>query len=187
MKSFCFAFAACLISALHLGCNQSPSSTPPERASTLPAAKGNELLTVAKDGDSNSNNIGIATFPTPSGWLPNRSGGNTAVVFLRNGAQQASPDEMISIDIGTPSSEGVKESADSLAIKFGGVVSELPFTIDGEVAYKVTVPPNYEQLLPRECIVSHHNDKACFIFGGSKSKEEIWPTVLEIAKSWRWN
>ena len=187
MRPFGFAVAICFVSTLHLGCTPSPSSSTPEQSSSQSEPNGNELLSVAKDGDSTSNNIGIATFPTPNGWLPNRSGGNTAVIFVRKDAQSGNLDEMISIDIGTPSSDGAKESADGLAKKFGGIVSELPFTVDGEVAYKVSVPPNYAQLMPRECIVAHHNNKVCFIFGGSKSKNAIWPTISEIAQSWRWN
>lgn len=145
------------------------------------------MLSGTLDEGRISNDIGIATIPTPKGWLPNRSGGNTAVVFLRKGADRKNPDEMITIDVGKPASERAKETADALAQKFGGVVSDLPFAVDGEVAYKVSVSPNYEKLMPRECVVVHHKNKACIIFGGSKSRTEIWPAISEIAKSLKWN
>ena len=172
MKSCFFFVKACLALSLLSGCEK------PE---------GNQMLSVTKEEGGTSNDIGIATIPTPIGWLPNRSGGNTAVVFLRKDADREKPDEVISIDVGTPTSAGVKGSADGIAEKFGGTVSELPFAVDGEMAYKVSIPPNFEQVMPRECVVVHHNNKACFIFGGSKSQNEIWPTISEIAKSLRWN
>jgi hypothetical protein len=105
-------------------------------------------------------------------------------------ARVANPDaleEMISIDVGKPASNDVKGSADGLAAKFGGTTSKLPYNVDGVEAYRVSIPPNYESMMPRECIVIHHEQKVCFLFGGSKSKSEIWPIVEEIAKSWRWN
>lgn len=145
------------------------------------------MLSVTMEEDRTLNDINIATIPTPTGWSPNRSGGNTAVIFLREDADRKNPDEMISIDVGTPTYDGVKASADALAESFGGAVSELSFTVDGESAYRVSIPPNYEQMMPRECVVVHHNSKVCFIFGGSKSQSDIWPTVLEIAKSLDWN
>lgn len=148
---------------------------------------GNGMLSVSQDTESSLNDIGIAAIPTPAGWLPNRSGGNTAVIFLRKDATPNNPEEMISIDIGAPSSDNVKQSADSLAKKFGGQVADLSFTIDGETAYKVSVPPNHEQLTPRECVVTHHNNQVCIVFGASKSQNDIWPTVLTIAESLKWN
>ena len=172
MKLCLFVSATLLALSLFSGCNE---------------PQGNEMLSVTKDEGRALNNIGIATIPTPTGWSPNRSGGNTAVIFLRTDADQKSPDEMISIDIGTPSSESAKGSADGLAKKFGGEVADLSFTVDGEIAYKVSIPPNHEQMMPRECVVTHHNNKVCFIFGGSKSRNDIWPTVSEIAESLEWN
>lgn len=94
---------------------------------------------------------------------------------------------MISIDVGKPVFPEVKGSADGLAAKFGGSVSKLPYTVDGADAYRVSIPPNYESMMPRECIVVHHNQRACFLFGGSKSHADIWPTVEAIARSLRWN
>jgi hypothetical protein len=172
MRPHFLVSAACLVLSLLSGCKE------PE---------GKQIPSISKDEGRQSNDIGIATIPTPMGWLPNRSGGNTAIIFLREQADQKNPDEMISIDVGTPSFKEVKESADGLAKKFGGAVSDLPFKIDGEVAYQVSIPPNYEQVMPRECVVVHHNDKVCFIFGASKSQSDIRPTILEIAKSMEWN
>lgn len=145
------------------------------------------MLSVSKEEGRELNDIGIATIPTPVGWSPNRSGGKTAAIFSRKGADPKNLDEMISIDIGTATTESAKGSADGLAKKFGGEVAELPFAIDGEIAFKVSIAPDYEQMRPRECIVTHHNSKVCFIFGASKTKDDIWPAVSEIAKSFKWN
>ena len=158
--------------AFHTGCEPS---------------KDNSALSVTKMGGQLVNDIGLASFPTPKGWMSNRSNGNTIAVLTRKGANPAALEEMVSIDVGKPASNDVKSSADSLAKKFGGSVSRLPYNVDGVEAYRVSIPPNYESMMPRECIVVHHNQKVCFLFGGSKSQADIWPTVDEIAKSWSWN
>jgi hypothetical protein len=73
-----------------------------------------------------------------------------------------------------------------LAAKFSGSAEAMTVTIDGENGYRVSIPPNYQQLMPRECIVVHHSGNVCFLFGGSKSEADIWPTLREIADSWVW-
>ncbi|GEM_PF-3922334 len=147
----------------------------------------NGAVTVKNTGGHLINDIGIASFPTPEGWMPNRSGGNTAMILTRKGAIPEALEEMISIDVGNPASFDVKGSADGLATKFGGTASKLPYAIDGAEAYRVSIPPSYEKMMPRECIVFHHGQKVCFLFGGSKSKADIWPIVDNIAQSWTWN
>ena len=148
--------------------------------------KGNEILTVEQSEGVIVNDVGEARFPTPAGWAPNRSDGNTAVILTRVDANPQDRDEMISIDIGTPVSPDTKASAEGFAGKFSGSVTPLPFAVDGEQAYRVSIPANYEQLMPRECIVVHHAGKVCFLIGGSKSKADIWPTLKEVAESWTW-
>jgi len=148
--------------------------------------KGNEKLAVRSKAGVLTNDVGIATFPTPDGWTPNRSSGNTAVILTRIGANRQNLDEMISIDIGQPASPDSEQSAKSLAAKFSGTVTPLSFPVDGETGYRVSIPPNYEKLMPRECIVVHRGGQVCFLFGGSKSRAEIWPTLSAIAQSWKW-
>ena len=202
-----YAFAICAALCLFGGCGQ-PTSPPTEQTqqpaaehieaeSTVEAklledpnpeteASPNERLSVIKKDGGLVNDIGIATFPTPDGWVPRRSGGNTSVIFLRTGSDQTQPNEMISIDVGTAASSGVKQSAEALARKFSGTASLLDSEIDGETAYRVSIPPKYNQLMPRECIVVHRGNQVCFVFGASKIEDEIWPTVSGIAKSWSW-
>ncbi len=170
MRLLLVSFAVFAI-AVHAGCGE---------------PKSNEMLTVEETDGIIFNDVGVAKFPTPNGWTPNRSNDNTVVVLLRSNANRENPDQLISIDIGTPDSPDVEASADGFAKKFGGVVSSFSFTVDGESAYRVSIPPNYEQMVPRDCIVVHHNGKACFLIAGSKSKDDIWPTLEEIAHSWKW-
>lgn len=158
--------------AFHVGCEQS---------------KDNGALTVSKAEGQVVNDVGLASFSTPVGWMSNRSDGNTVAILTRKGADPTALEEMISIDIGKPLLSDVKDSADSLALEFGGTVSKLPYNVDGAEAYRVSIPPNYESMMPRECIVVQYNQKLCFLFGGSKCQADIWPTVEEVAKSWRWN
>jgi hypothetical protein len=75
-----------------------------------------------------------------------------------------------------------------LNLRLGFAINEglMTVTIDGENGYRVSIPPNYQQLMPRECIVVHHSGNVCFLFGGSKSEADIWPTLREIADSWVW-
>ncbi len=116
-----------------------------------------------------------------------RSNGNTAAILTRAGTNPSNAEELISIDIGNPMSDKVKESAESLANKFGGKVLRLSYEVDGAEAYRVSIAPNYDSVMPRDCIVMHHKKKVCFLFGGSKSKSDIWPTVEAIAGSWTWD
>ncbi len=148
--------------------------------------KGNRKLSVEQADGVLINDVRIATFPTPDGWIPNRSGGNTAVILTRIGANRQNPDEVISIDIGKPVSPDVIASANALAAKFSGTATPLSFEVDGEPAYRVSIPPNYEKIMPRECIVVHHADQVCFLFGGSKSTADIWPVLCVVAESWNW-
>ena len=149
--------------------------------------EGNDMLSVTESDGVQVNDVGVATFPTPGGWSSNRSNRDTAVILIRSDANRRNPSEMISIDIGMPQSPNARASADAFAKKFSGRVRDLPFDVDGESAYRVSIPANYDQLMPRECIVVHHGNKACFLIAGSKSKSKIWPTLTAIAKSWRWN
>lgn len=133
------------------------------------------------------NNIGIASIATPDGWAPNRSDGKTVLVLMRSGANRQAPSELISFDVGSAIAPDAAGTANGLAAKFGGTASELPFKIDGADAYRVSIPPNYEKLMPRECLVVHAGDQACIVFGASKEQADPWPTLEGIAKAWKWN
>lgn len=132
------------------------------------------------------NDIGIATFPTPEGWTPNSSDGNTAMILTRVGADPQALEEMISIDIGKAASPDAQATANALAAKFSGTVTSLPFQVDGEMAYRISIPPNHEQLMPRECVVVHRGDHACILFGGSKATADIWTPLSAVVQSWSW-
>jgi hypothetical protein len=148
--------------------------------------RGNDKLSVVTEDERIVNDIGFARLPTPDGWTPNRSGGATSVVFIREDANRAKPEEVISIESGKPIESSVRASADAFAAKFAGSVAELPFDIDGESAFRVVIPQKLDQLFPRQCIVVHHGDKVCFVIGASKSENEIGPVLDGIAKSWKW-
>ena len=74
----------------------------------------NGALSVTKTERHLVNDIGIASFTTPEGWTPNRSDGNTAAILTRNGANPTALEEMISIDVGKPTSPDVKGSETAL-------------------------------------------------------------------------
>jgi hypothetical protein len=145
-----------------------------------------EMLTIEKSGGVTVCDVGVAKFPVPAGWVPNHSTGDSAVILTRVNANPLDCDEMIVINISPPVTPKTKESADGYAGQYYGHVVLPPFTVDGEHAYRVSMSANSGQLEPRECIVVHHADKACFLVGGSKSKQGIWPTVKEVADSWTW-
>lgn len=121
------------------------------------------------------------------GWSVNRSDGNTVAILTRDNMNRQDPAELISIDVGEAILPAAKDSAERFAEKFSGTVAPLDFSIDGEPAFRVSIPPTYEQVAPRECIAVHHNGQVCFLIGGSKAQAEIWPTLKEIAQSWKWN
>lgn len=139
-----------------------------------------------KQSETETYDIGIAHFVVPEGWAPNRSDGNTAVILTRETADRSNLSEMISIDIGIPASATAEESAIGFSDKFSGTVETLDQDLDGETAFRVSIPATYSELLPRECIVAHHNGKVCFLIAGSNAKDEIWPVLSDIADSWEW-
>ena len=146
----------------------------------------NGMLTVRNQDGVLVNDIGIATFATPQGWQPLRSDGSTAIIIGRPNATPANSEEMITIDVGAPIENTVQKSAIAVASKFSGRSSKMDLVIDGEEAYQVVIPPDYKKLKPRHCIVVHHGDRVLYIFGGSKSTNDIWSPVMEIARSLKW-
>ena len=168
-RSLCWLLLLCI--ALPWGCGE---------------PRGNQKLAVTEADGILIVDVGIATFSTPEGWTPNRSDGNTVVILTRVGANRQNPEDMISIDIGKPVSPDAQASANGLAANFAGTVTPLSFQVDGEPAYRVSIPPDYEQLMPRECIVIHHRGQVCFLFGGSRSTADIWAPLSAVAQSWNW-
>jgi hypothetical protein len=151
-----------------------------------PASSTGPLNVNSVDGQQ-MNDFGVASIPTPAGWEPNRSDGNTVLILTRSGANRQAPEEMISFDVGRALVADAEGTARSLAAKFGGTIKKLAFKIDGSDAYRVSIPPSYDRLMPRECLVVHSADKACIVFGASKKQADLWPTLEGISKAWKWN
>jgi len=115
--------------------------------------EGNGALTVGKSGSQLVNDIGIASFAMPDGWMSNRSNGNSVAVLTRKEANPAALEEMISIDAGKPASIDVKNSADALANKFGGSASKLPYQrhLKAQARFTSTPAKNVTRSLRLQC------------------------------------
>jgi hypothetical protein len=85
-----------------------------------------QRLVVRKDPENPSRfvcNIKYATFTTPKGWRPNRSGGNAYVILTRSDETYPGVSAMISIDIGKPVEKTAKETAEAFAKLVYGLVT----------------------------------------------------------------
>ena len=79
-----------------------------------------------------------------------------------------------------------KKLAEAFGRKFSGSVSPNSIMVDGVKAYRVSIPANFTELKPRECVVVQKAGKACLIIGGSMLENDIWTPMDEILKTWHW-
>ena len=130
--------------------------------------------------------VKYATFTTPKGWQPNRSGGNTYAILTRSNEVYPKLSEMISIDIGKPVKQTAKETAAAFAKRWNGQVAETKVKIDGEEGYRVLIPLDHKTLRPTDCIVTMRNGRVFLLIGGTRKNEELGKVMDELVASWKW-
>lgn len=148
-----------------------------------------ERLVVRQDPKDPSRfhcDIKYATFTTPEGWEPNRSGGNTYAAL--SSSSETSPDltKLISIDVGKPAKPTAKQMAIAFAKQWKGQVAQDPLKLDGEEAYRVTIPPDNKTLRPAECIIAIQGGRAFLLIGGAKQEGALGKAMDELVDSWKW-
>ena len=111
--------------------------------------------------------VTYATFRTPKGWSPNRSGGNTYAILSRVGESYPFT-QMISIDIGKPVAPTTEATANAFAKKWNGQVAPISSKIDGETAFRVNIPPDHKTVRPIDCIIAIRDGRLFMLIGGAR-------------------
>lgn len=130
-----------------------------------------------------------AFFTVPKNWKPNLAGGpNKSAVILTFGAETKEEDLTARIDIGIGISKAPtsKDLAETWAKEWAGVVEKETVQLDGEEAYRVTIPAD-GTLKPTEAILLVKDKRGFMLMGGAKEPSKALSEALEeIRKTWKW-
>ena len=132
--------------------------------------------------------LGVATMTVPAEWQWIQSGGSGfgGILVPRGTKNPNQAQRLIQVHVGEKQLD-LDESAHSLAKKFAGSVSELPFQIDGERALRISFKPEEGQILPHEGLgVVRKSMNLLFLSASKESDESIWPKLQEIATALKW-
>lgn len=148
-----------------------------------------DRLVVAKDPSDASRflcDIKFATFRTPKGWTPNRSDKETYVILSRSNETYPNLSQMISIDVGKPVIPTARASADGFAANWRGRVEDASLSVDGEVAFRVTIPPDKKMVRPIDAVVTMRDGRLFMIMGGARETGDVNAAIDDIVASWKW-
>jgi hypothetical protein len=170
-----YAVLLCLFALPHLGFAQTQKelfiiSTHPEDASRLHCQ------------------LRQASFTIPEGWKPHNSGGKSTIILSYGDETSKNATMLIDFGIGISKEPTSKELAESWAKEWkGGEVQKETTKLDGEEAYRVTIPADGE-LKPVEALLLVKDKRAFMIMCGAKvDSKEIKMALEEIRKTWKWN
>jgi hypothetical protein len=130
--------------------------------------------------------LGFATFTTPKGWNPNRSGGKTYVILTSEGETYPKITKMISIDGGKPAVPTAKGMADAFAKQWKGKVADEALKVDGQEAYRVLCEPNPKQPQPTDCVIMLKDERTLMFIAGATRTGETDEAMKELIASWKW-
>ncbi len=148
-----------------------------------------DRLVVTKDPSDASGtlcDVKFATFTIPKGWTANRSDKNTYAILSRSNENHPNLSQMISIDIGKPVDPTARASADGFAAKWGGRVEDASLSVDGEMAFRVTCPPDNKTVRPIDCVVMMRDGRLFMLIGGARETGNLNAAIDEIVASWKW-
>jgi hypothetical protein len=140
----------------------------------------------AADPSRQDCDVTIATFTTPKNWQAHPSDKNTYALLTRASEQHPNLTSMITIDLGKPKLPTAKASADDFAKEWKGRVDEKPLKLDGEVAYRVTIPPDGKTLRPVECVVAYRAGRLVLVIGGTNEMAGVHAEIEEVVGTWKW-
>lgn len=132
--------------------------------------------------------LGVATMTVPPEWQWIQSGGSGfgGILVPRGTKNPNQTPRLIQVHVGEKQLD-LDESANSLAKKFAGSVSELPFQIDGERALRIAFKPEEGQMLPHEGLgVVRGSMNLLFLSASKETDESIWPKLQEIVTTLKW-
>ncbi len=148
-----------------------------------------DRLAVTKDPSDASRflcDVTFATFRTPKGWAPNSSDGTTCAILSRSDEVYPNLSRMITIDIGKSVDPTAKVSADAFAAEWGGRVEDASLTVDGETAFRVTIPPDKRTVRPIDAVVMSKDGQLFMIIGGAMETGDVNAAIDDIVASWKW-
>jgi hypothetical protein len=148
-----------------------------------------DRLVVQKDPSDPSRwicDVKYATFKTPKGWQPNRSDKPSSAILSQASESYPNLTQMISVDIGRPGVPTTKATADAFAKKWNGQVDKVPLKVDGETAFRVTIPPDKKTVRPIDCIIAMKAGRLFMLIGGAKEKGDVSKALDELVASWKW-
>jgi hypothetical protein len=151
-----------------------------------------DRLVVREDPSDTSRficDIKFATFTTPIGWRPNRSGGKTYAVLTLSSENYPELSQKIMIDIGKSIEPTAKGLAKAFAKEWKGEVSSESVDLDGEQGYRVTIPADPKTLSPTDCIVVVKDMRGFLLMGGAtdtKAASKLPKVMDELVASWKW-
>jgi hypothetical protein len=148
-----------------------------------------DRLLVRSDPDEPSRficDVKFATFKTPEGWRPNRSGKNAYAILTHVDEVYPDVSEMISIDIGKPVLPTAELMAEAFAKKWKGKVLKDPIKVDGEKGFRVTITPYKKEVRPIDCVVVVKDKRVFMLIGGAKEKNGLEKAIDDLVASWKW-
>ncbi len=148
-----------------------------------------DRLVVTRDPSDASRSVcdvQFATFRTPKDWTPNRSDGTTYAILTRSNETYPNLSQMISIDIGMPVDPTARASADGFAADWRGRVEDASLTLDGEMAFRVTIPPDNKTVRPIDAVVTMKDGRLFMVIGGARETGDVNAAIDEIVASWKW-
>lgn len=172
--------------AVPFGCSKGPDAKIENSVSSDPAE--NERI----DTDQSENNflvdIGVATLHVPNDWRWVKSSKEEhGGILLPEGTQTPElAERLIQVHVGSKQLS-LNESANELAKQFDGTVMELPFTLDGERALRISFAPRDGELLPAEGVgVVRDSINILFLAASRNDDARTWPSLHQIATTLKW-
>ncbi len=153
------------------------------------AQRQNDRLVVTRDPSDASRfvcDVKFATFRTPKGWTPNRSDGTAYAILSRSNETYPNLSQMVSIEIGTPVDPTARGSAEGFAADWRGRVEDASLTLDGETAFRVTIPPDNKTVRPVDCVAAMKSGRLFLIIGGARETGDVNAAIDDIVASWKW-
>ena len=151
--------------------------------------KLSEHLTIQKHPELEGQfvcDIGHATFTSPKDWSPHPSDKGTCVILAPKGEKAEEPTKSISIMVGTPQNETVKEMAESFAKVIKGNLAENPSKLDGEETARVKAIANPPKVFPVDTVFAYHGGRSFLLLGGAREKDSTTEALNEIVRTWKW-
>lgn len=126
--------------------------------------------------------IGAASFAIPNGWQSDGHKNEPTLLPIHSDGSES--ELMIGIFVNDDSSIDAMSQAKMIAERTSVKETLVSGGVDGEVAYRVSSPPNND--VAEEWIIVKHSGKMYSISGESTERFDCWPVLDEIRQTWIW-